>query len=114
MREVMPCLDCGVNTGSEGIREYYHVHDELWAEAIGDDDPWLTGASEDPNNGTYLCIECLENRLGRGLVATDFSDAPINDHKFVLMFWKIEPSERMKQRVESTENSSEVVHGHAR
>lgn len=40
------------------------VHDELWAVA---------GAG-----AGYLCIACLEARLGRRLTARDFTSAPIN------------------------------------
>ncbi len=44
------------------------VHDHLWAAAgMGGED----GAG-------FLCIGCLEFRLGRELTAADFTDAMIN------------------------------------
>jgi hypothetical protein len=47
-----------------GRTEYYMVHNAIWAEAkMGEG---------------YLCIECLEQRLGRTLTARDFMHAPIN------------------------------------
>jgi hypothetical protein len=50
------CLDCGENT----IREYYMVHDHVWAK---------TGI--DPDGGE-LCIGCLEKRITRELTGADF------------------------------------------
>jgi hypothetical protein len=62
------CRDCGVDTtpctGKRGCRhkkgrwELYLVHDELWAAA-------------GMQHG-YLCIGCLEARIGRRLVPQDF------------------------------------------
>jgi hypothetical protein len=70
------CRDCGQDTcpctGKPGCRhaakwEHYMVHDSVWE---------MTGlASEDG----YLCIGCLETRLGRSLTAADFTAAPINE-----------------------------------
>lgn len=74
-----PCLDCGIDTSSKtGIGEYYHVHEPVWFEAFGRTyDP----AKWDPETtmAGFLCIECLEARLGRSLTKSDFSDAPVND-----------------------------------
>lgn len=64
-----PCTDCGVETLPDNDRraEWYQVTDALWAASgLGPDDG-------------YLCIGCLEARLGRQLVAADFTDAPLND-----------------------------------
>lgn len=64
-----PCLDCGAETLSDepGVpTEYYMVHKEVWKAA---------GA---PLAG-YLCIGCLEVRLGRQLCRSDFTDARVND-----------------------------------
>lgn len=69
------CADCGMDTapctGKRGCRhkgrwEYYAVHDAIWAEAgVGDG---------------YLCIGCLESRLGRTLTPADFkTEALISD-----------------------------------
>ncbi|MNU36373.1 hypothetical protein D3C71_249880 [compost metagenome] len=58
------CVDCGQHT--DLLNEYYHVHDEVWAEAGTDEAE------------SMLCIGCLETRIGRQLTPADFSDAPIN------------------------------------
>jgi hypothetical protein len=60
-----PCRDCGVATAPERwFRqppwEWYMVHDHVWRAA---------GMEETDG---YLCIGCLEDRLGRTLVAADF------------------------------------------
>lgn len=67
-RRAFSCLDCGLDTGK--AREYYMLHDEVWAQAHG---------------GTYvfkgmLCVGCIEapGRLGRRLKPSDFIDAFIN------------------------------------
>jgi hypothetical protein len=45
------------------------VHDEVWQEARGLQRAPLL----------FLCISCLERRLGRTLTQGDFTDAPINN-----------------------------------
>jgi hypothetical protein len=60
-------LDCRVDTMV--TREYYMIHDELWNSVITD---------RDPAGRKYLCIACLEKRLGRTLRASDFQDVPLN------------------------------------
>lgn len=55
------CLDCGDNTFYKN--EYYMVHDQVWDSVA--------------TNG-MLCVECLEQRLGRLLTSKDFSLYPIN------------------------------------
>jgi hypothetical protein len=62
------CVDCGVDTFVIGER--YMVQDALWTKA------W-EGCHRPKRE--ILCIGCLEQRLGRRLVASDFQDAPIND-----------------------------------
>jgi hypothetical protein len=58
------CLDCAVDTLEIG--HYYMVCDELWAVA-------------NPDIKGMLCFDCLEGRLGRRLVVSDFEDdVPIN------------------------------------
>ena len=52
------CQDCGVDWP-----ENYSVTNELWA-SLG-----LTG---------MICLKCLEKRMGRKLVRTDFVDCPVN------------------------------------
>ena len=49
--------------------EYYMVRDLVWQEA---------GMSERKDQATFLCIGCLEARLGRMLTARDFTRVPIN------------------------------------
>jgi hypothetical protein len=65
------CDDCGADTtpctGKRGCRhsgtwEYYMVHNHLW-----------------PGGVHYLCVGCLERRLGRRLTAADFTDVPVNE-----------------------------------
>lgn len=56
------CKDCGVDTRNE----YYMVHDSIWKSA---------GL---PLDGGLLCVSCLEQRLGRGLIAADFTSYPVN------------------------------------
>lgn len=57
------CMDCDVDT--KAIHEYYTVWDSVWLFA-------------NPADHGILCIGCLEERLGRRLVSTDFPDFPIN------------------------------------
>ena len=68
-----PCTDCGMPTtpctGEKGCRhagrwEHYMVREKVWAAA---------GLM----NG-FLCVGCLERRIGRLLVPSDFTKAPIN------------------------------------
>lgn len=66
------CFDCGVNTVPERRpQEYYIVHDEIWLAAA------MTKQSQRPS-GDFLCIGCLEARLGRTLTRRDFPDCPAN------------------------------------
>jgi hypothetical protein len=55
------CCDCSVDTIAIG--EFYVVSDEVWRRAgrVG-----------------FLCIGCLERRLGRTLMAEDFIEVPLN------------------------------------
>jgi hypothetical protein len=68
------CADCGVGTITLG--EWYMVKDDVWDEAwAGRRKSWharVPGAE-------ILCIGCIEQRLGRTLMACDFTDAPVND-----------------------------------
>jgi hypothetical protein len=66
------CADCGAGTGTLG--EYYMVRDDVWEQAwVGRRKSWQTPDRE------FLCIGCLEERLGRTLTPCDFPDYPIND-----------------------------------
>jgi hypothetical protein len=55
------CQDCDADTLETG--EYYLVHDEVWPI---------------DSQGGVLCIGCLEDRIGRRLVAADFTDCLLN------------------------------------
>jgi hypothetical protein len=68
------CTDCGTDTtpctGKRGCRhkgkwEWYMVRNTLWKRA---------GMTDG-----FLCVGCLENRIGRKLKPSDFSEAPVND-----------------------------------
>jgi hypothetical protein len=68
------CKDCGMDTapctGKRGCRhggrwEHYMVHDKLWRAAGMRDG--------------FLCVGCIEKRIGRRLTPRDFTSAPIND-----------------------------------
>lgn len=61
------CLDCGVDTGK--IKEHYFVRDEIWLPAVG-------------SKQGMLCIEHLESRIGRRLIASDFPAVTINSPKY--------------------------------
>lgn len=56
------CIDCGMNTKA---KEYYSLHDAVWFKAHS-------------SKHGMLCIGCVERRLGRRLMPSDFNDAPIN------------------------------------
>ena len=57
------CLDCGVDTFV--IKEWYMIRNELWGQVI---------TNNDPTSQRFLCILCLEKRLGRKLHVSDFMD----------------------------------------
>lgn len=101
-------MDCGVDTAA--IDEYYHVWEDVWFAALGVEwhGPPVFNACRDHINWSlwpnveipwsaieagYLCLGCLETRLGRKLDRSDFSDAPVNTG--------YEPrSERMLDRIQ--------------
>lgn len=67
-----PCCDCGRDTAPRaGDFEWYMVHDDVWRAT----QPW----NEYGGEIRFLCIGCLERRLGRRLASADFSDALVND-----------------------------------
>ena len=72
------CLDCKQDTGK--MREHYFVNLDLWLGAVGS----KTG---------MLCIGCLESRIGRTLVKSDFTNAHINNPRLYEM------SDRLRSRV---------------
>jgi len=79
------CKDCGVDTtpctGKRGCRhkgrwEHYMVHDNVWRAAKM---PPSRPDRPSGERGGFLCIGCLEKRIGRRLTRRDFTSAPIND-----------------------------------
>jgi hypothetical protein len=60
------CADCGTDTTPcPGEWEYYMVHNTVWSCA--------------QMKGGFLCVGCLEARLGRKLEPCDFTDVIGND-----------------------------------
>lgn len=60
------CADCGVATCGKTNREYYMVKPFIWWQAVR------------KAHAQYLCIGCLESRIGRVLTAKDFWNVPLN------------------------------------
>lgn len=58
----LPCDGCGVDVGE--LDEWYMLRHDVW-HAVADGAP-------------FLCVGCVESRLGRRLVRDDFSDVPLN------------------------------------
>ena len=79
-RKKFLCLDCGVDTGK--TYEHYFVHLPLWMSAVGS----KTG---------MLCIGCLETRIGRRLLSTDFPNVHVNNPKLYRM------SDRLLSRIKN-------------
>lgn len=76
------CVDCGVHVRT--IKEYaYAVTREVWL------------ASGLSRTGGFLCVVCLERRLGRQLVNDDFArDDSVNrrtDHQSLRLQRRIQP-----------------------
>jgi hypothetical protein len=68
-----PCADCRMDTTPSnwcgarelGSWEWYMVHGRVWEAANAD-------------GVEYLCVACLERRLGRLLTPRDFADVNVN------------------------------------
>lgn len=62
------CADCHTETNHQRTKnaEWYIVRGDIWDAAILN------------VHADFLCIGCLEKRLGRQLTPTDFSDVPLN------------------------------------
>ena len=65
-----PCCDCGMSTMSQ----FYRAKDEVWVQAMG---AKPIGKFFSPK-GLFLCVICLEKRLGRKLNRNDFDDIYMN------------------------------------
>ena len=72
------CLDCRVDTGK--IYEHYYINLDLWMSVVG-------------SKQGMLCIGCLEKRIKRALVSSDFPQVHINNPKLSRM------SDRLKSRI---------------
>lgn len=66
---IMPCHDCGIDTGAIG--EYFTLQHDLWKTLMPGK------LSKD-----FLCVTCLEYRLGRKLSKQDFVDCLANKLEF--------------------------------
>jgi hypothetical protein len=89
------CADCDIDTLDTG--EFYMVHNELWAAAWAGRRVNCDCGAIDTHGGLqrvfefneprrrgcerckFLCIGCLEQRLGRALTRADFVDCRLND-----------------------------------
>ena len=88
------CADCEVDTFDTG--EFYMVHNEIWAAAWAGRRVDCDCGAIDTVGGLqcvfefnettsrcescqFLCIGCLEQRIGRKLARTDFTDCRINN-----------------------------------
>ena len=60
VRRETSCIDCDVWVW--GIGELFYLRNEIWLRA-------------NPGGKGWLCVGCVETRLGRQLVAGDFEDA---------------------------------------
>lgn len=70
-RAIFDCNGCGEST----IDEYYMLYDDVWRIA----------APDEPQDQQYpteymLCIGCVEKRLRRLLVPSDFPHYPVNSN----------------------------------
>jgi hypothetical protein len=100
-RDHLACADCGVSTSTRKLNEWYMVRNDVWERAWagrrkpGQPPPTPSFAtcrlitmrdgrvcrvlSDHIGAREILCIGCLEQRIGRTLMANDFTDAPVND-----------------------------------
>lgn len=63
----LPCSDCSEPTSIKGQKsEYYMVKFNVWKQA------------NPAERADFLCIGCLEARLGRTLTPEDFALVPLN------------------------------------
>ena len=79
------CADCGTDTTPHyGGWEYYMVHNTIWSRAGMKDG--------------FLCIGCLEARIGRKLEPSDFANVYGSDPEYLP--WN---SARLKSRLTGVE-----------
>ena len=65
------CMDCGVDTSYGGINHFYMLQDEIWNRICPGEEKF-----------GMLCLFCVEKRLGRKLVLSDFKNAPGNKETY--------------------------------
>ena len=90
--EPTPCDDCKVDVMPyddegrpiESSWEWYMVKPEIWK-----------AAHKDGIAPRYLCIGCLESRIGRELISSDFATVPLNEPSWM-------DSKRLLDRVGAT------------
>ena len=78
------CVDCRIDTAI--IEEYYMVRREIWERC--------TAINE---RSKMLCIGCLEKRLGRTLIRSDFIDCLLNqslDNKSVRLMCRYQQTRK--------------------
>jgi hypothetical protein len=93
------CADCGVGTITLG--EFYMVKDEVWEQAwCGRRKSWHGMPGQE-----ILCIGCLEHRIGHTLMASDFTDAPVNNPDQSNM------SARLRNRITAKEGTTRDILG---
>jgi len=64
-----PCVDCRVNTHHrDGIGESFMLNQ------------WVWDSIQFQDSADYLCIKCVEKRLGRRLTPPDFILCPLNTY----------------------------------
>ena len=86
------CLDCSaVVLDEDGGGEWFMVDDDVWNAVMPDDPGDMTW---------FLCIGCLEQRLGRQLTSADFTDAIAN-----AMSLLVSSTDRLVDRLTSPELS---------
>ena len=56
------CMDCAQDVSYE----FFVIHNDLWEQAVGD------------HRLGWICVPCLERRLGRQLTREDFKLCPAN------------------------------------
>jgi hypothetical protein len=80
-RAPMACHDCRVDTSNAtGVGHYYMVQDNVWQQATG-------GVAR----VRWLCLDCLEARLGRPLRSTDFKLTPSEIAERLAIWWEVRP-----------------------
>lgn len=81
------CADCPRNTK----HEHYFVKSEVWF-----------GEAKMPETG-MLCVQCLENRIGRRLQPSDFTNAHINNPRKNMM------SDLLRSRITGVKNELQLA-----